>query len=271
MKKLLYILIALIALSCEEEKLTPSESESFYKIDTNTELGKKIAQIHSKYNSYLLYKYSEADHKRISYYDFYNVIPQDSTEVINTCVEFANEYFYELFDAEIMAKYAPFKLLLARKFEQKNTTHNSALKDIIIGYNTVIISNFNGKWKLLTPEQKKSYKNKIKFAFIKDYLLAYKYMSIPDEFGKVSPAKYGQYIPGVTAEMYKQEGFWPLDNGFLRFSYPRSILVDASEYIYKMNELTHEQVLAQIQSYPLMVKKYNILRDWMIKNKIQLN
>ena len=262
MRKLFYILIALSVWACDEDDLTPSEFEPLYQIETTTDVGKSIAEIHATYNSYLLYDFDESDYKgSITYQNHVTIVPQESQEVINTSVEFAKEFFFELYDEEFMKEYAPFKVLLADTI--KTTGFFPFPLDCYASYNFVAISNFRDDWQSMTDTEKNSFKTKIKKTFIKDYVIKYEHLTAPEEFGEVSKAHYGQWAP--WGANFMEYGFWPEG-----YSFPRDANEDFGMYAEKMIELTDEEILSQIQGFPLMEEKYNIIKDWLVKNQIEL-
>lgn len=260
MKNLLYILLAFTLFSCSEDDLTPTDPVDLSGIDQSTELGRSIYSIYEQYGSVVKYQYDTIDYRSlITGYTSVTMIQQEDPEVIATSVDFAKEFFFDLFSEELLTQYAPRNVLLADTI--KDDFNRDDKRPVAFArYNYIAITGFNSDWTGLSESQKEDRKKQIKIAFVRDFLIGENYMSVPDKFSRVSH------------EHYNSNSIWSgfMDYGFWQIGWwvPEDPAEDFANYIEKIGTTSHEDILEEIEGYPLMQQKYTEVLAWLEDNNI---
>jgi hypothetical protein len=210
----LFLILALTIVACQkEEKLTPGEYESPYKLPQgNTAADDTIMSIHRKYGTYILYRFSQGDYA----YD-YSIVRKDSAfnanpAYIDTTLNFFRNQLMAQYPDSFLRKTMPVKVLLA-----SHITIKSGVTDEFIGFSStssmVAIGWADSTLVHLTPLETKKLRGKLHHYY---WERAYrtKSVEVPSAFSQAMPdyAKVtlqNRYQLGVVADI----GLYGVDLG----------------------------------------------------------
>jgi hypothetical protein len=264
-KYLSYLLgLAIMASACsKEEKLTPSELVVEYQLPQgNHDYDPALVQLHQKYGTFFLYKFSKTDFGATPVYveggnfiDTYAADVADEAYVANS-LAFIQKNWLAYYPDAFLKQQLPFKVLLAKNVR--------GLKSPFTKYNVLwnstqfTISNFSADFDAMTIVQKRAFMQNIHEEFW-NYMLARTKIEISPEFLTVS--NYAQ--TGVTAANMYSYGFLTPTISFLS----DKMNVDFKAYFKVITSTTKAQLDATILNPTtdvngLVKKKYDFIINY---------
>ena len=285
MKKILYIVISIIYLSCAKDKaLGPNiEVERDYIIPQGqSPADNRIVELFEKYGTYFLYNYTEAD------FNYTIVSSSSSTSNITTygilgnplyvgdMLDILNEIWLNFYPDEFLAENLPYRILLADTIKQVYSYERP--NDYLytrLTTNTIAISGLNENIKNMPANEKRKMKNDLQKNFFMNLLNNNK-LSIPKEFYEISDYSSAADANSSSANFARARGFVPsIDNEdtygtvsewctYVNYQTKRLSESDDLNHFIK-NMICHAEddpnSWGNYLTYPLVKQKHDILQE----------
>ena len=276
MKKLLYLFIVVFAISfiaCDkEEDIVPVGADDTYLPQpSDTELGSKIYDLYDKYGVAFLYDFEKTifDWNMVtSTNDKFNISLIQKSEELSSRIDFLKENWLSAYPDEFIKTKFPIRILLLDTIVEPST--NPWASDVyfssLVGLNNIAISNMGNAF---VDVDKIVFVNNINVSLLADYLFAKEYLTIPEQF---------YIISGKELYNERRNGRGFMDNGFFEFKNSRWVSLkfpdstrDLKAFVSFYIETAPVEVEAQIGEYPKMMEKYNIVKNYIESQGINLH
>ena len=264
----IYIIVGIVVslTACSEDDaigyVPPLEPD--YVLPTGTAVDDTIAMYYERYGSYILYKYTD-----LEFYYESNVDPDwDSYEsadplYVGDMLSLLKEIWFDFYPTEFHQKYMPYRIFLASRLIEFDEEIFA-----LVGTNALYVGSCSEVLKNLAPEDKLEYKKILQRLLWSKWGLV---MDIPEDFVQVS-----DYITPLDddSEQARNRGFlsgffddgeeyeWSSELNY--YSQKELEQRDFCSFLIHMTTSTSSE-LAQDLSYPLVKKKYDILKEWFNK------
>jgi hypothetical protein len=263
--------ILLSACKKEADKVSPApKNDTYYQLPQgNAPYDQEILSWYKKYNTYVLYRFSEKEYKYgiTGLYPAAILMKTADTLVMPAAVNFLKDYWFHFYTDDFLKKYLPFKILLAGLMVESAyglDTTSIPVTYPMAGLDYLIIPTVNSSFSSMTMQDRITLKTAVNGLFLETLLFGasgYSPAKItpPDAFFELSP--YDK--KGLTANNKYQYGFLELDINNNQLVTPGHNY-DLMTYLYVIIS-TPERVLnatllsADTDSNGLIRKKYNVL------------
>ncbi|WP_018339144.1 hypothetical protein [Butyricimonas synergistica] len=291
MKKINLYLIVLCLLGCvactDEDKVNNvgTLSQDYVLPQGKSPADSRIVEYYNSYKSYILYEYTQPDFlyglsQTNNSYIYEKVDPQ----CMDVVLDLLEDIWFDLYPTEFHVKYMPYKIMVAKSISTTYSTCDFAT----MGNNgqSLYLNNCSEELKNLSAEEKRIYKNNLQLC-LWNYWRTAGTLEFPEEFYKVSD--YTRAAKDYDPENPDDPDF-ALARGFMpqwyayqnRYSFSWCLYVhyqtklvdsgnDLQNFMYAMLTRTAEEWGDYLTKYPLIKRKYDILRNWFLtKYKVDL-
>lgn len=220
----------------------------------------RIVAFYEQYKRYILYDYSYLDFRyELGGCDY--ELPKP--EYVGDMLDLLDEIWFDFYPEEFKQKYLPLKIMLAKSLSDDYLGEYFCLRGsscIGIGFCRDVLRDFTGKEKL-------EFKQKLQTTLWESYL---KRLDVPEEFFEISSylseastdpeslnyARARGFVESDSREWYTEVGYYTkeLDKEKDLNSFAKGMILRTSE------EWAVDLV------WPLVKKKYDLLRSWFIDN-----
>ena len=222
----------------------------------------RIVAFYEQYNRYILYEYTYLDIRyELNVTNFELPDPQ----YVGDMLDFLDEIWFDFYSDEFKQKYLPLKIMLAKSFP----TNYGYEYRCFVGSSCVGIGYCRDELREFTPEEK--------LAFMQDLQtnLWYNYMDIldiPEEFFEISSYTSAAGTDPESANYSRARGF--VEEYYFGYV-PREWYVVADYYTGEIDKerdlasfikgmiLRSSEDWAEDLKWPLVKKKYDLLRNWL--------
>lgn len=245
----------------------------------------RIVEYYNAYKSYILYEYTDPDFQYglsspVLTYIYEKVDPQ----CMDVVLDLLEGIWFDFYLPEFHVKYMPYKIMLAKSIRTTFSTCDFAT----MGNNgqSLYLNNCSEELKDLSAEEKRIYKNNLQLC-LWNYWRTAGTLEFPEEFYEVSD--YTRAAKDYDPENPDDPDF-ALARGFMpqwyayqnRYSFSWCLYVhyqtklvdsgnDLQYFMYAMLTRTAEEWGDYLTKYPLIKRKYDILRNWFLtKYKVDL-
>ena len=266
----------LVCLACSEDKKI-GEVETL-TLDYELPQGKspaddRIVEIYEKYGSYILYEYTDKDFYYDSDINFgrtyvYQLL---DPQCVENMVDLLDEIWFDLYPEKFHQQTLPYHVFLASDLFYEDLFGEIVREPICTGAFSAVVSVSTEMLQELTSEMKLELKNSLQIKLWK-FWQSYNYIELPDEFYEVSNyvgvANTDESSPNYArargfVDGYNQTTLWytSIDDWNAGTVSPKSDLYTFIECMLTRSSEEWEDDLA----WPLVKKKYDILRNWIQK------
>ncbi|KIO43259.1 hypothetical protein DMB45_12465 [Sanguibacteroides justesenii] len=273
MKIYLMLLIALCGVGCVDDK--EIGNVELPKVDYILPQGEspaddRVVELYEKYNTYFLYKFTKRD---LEWSQVENVIKmtyeyeEGDPQYVGNMLNFLNEVWFRFYSEEFHKKNMSYKVFLCSKLQTYDDFWEEYVDhDYVVGTNWMAINNCSEKILNMSASQKLTYKNSLAKALWIGWIQK-EIIKIPDEFFVVSDYSKVANNDPASPDYGGTRGFVKGEYEWTWYSYPSALKPanDWNAYIYRMLTKTSAQWADDLQ-YPLVKKKYDLLRNYFIKN-----
>lgn len=277
------LLVGIMCLmSCSDDENLSLDFENKFLVEKGEEgsFQRQVYEHYMKYSVVILTQATVADYK----YNFDNVNKiaitnsDGNKEDLQYALDFFNEIFTNSYPVDFIKEHTPINVILCNKIrtvaDRKQDKDKEKDLDYYVGNNFIALAGVNDKLKTLSEEEKQSLKNCIHADLWSKYLFSYcKKLKIGADFYNISRDFYGKTGEFVEEDALKA-GFVDSHNfdfggGFIyvyRFLDEREDVFAFIKFIFSNKEADLQE---KFQSYPLLKKKYLILKD-VIENRFKI-
>mgnify|MGYP007029442591 FL=1 len=230
----------------------------------------RIMDIYKKYESYILYEYTDKDF----YYDSDITLARSyvyqllDPRYVENMMDLLNEIWFDLYPEKFHQQTLPYQVFLASDLQYEDFYGEIVKEFVWAGAFSVIVSVSAEKLQELTPEMKLELKNKLQIK-LWSFWRSYNYIELPDEFYEVSNyvgvANTDESSPNYArargfVDGYNRTSLW---YGYIDDWHTGSIskVSDLSTFIECLLTRSSEEWKDDL-TWPLVKKKYDILRNW---------
>ena len=266
----------LVCLACSEDKKI-GEVETL-TLDYELPQGKspaddRIVEIYEKYGSYILYEYTDKDFYYDSDINFgrtyvYQLL---DPQCVENMVDLLDEIWFDLYPEKFHQQTLPYHVFLASDLFYEDLFGEIVREPICTGAFSAVVSVSTEMLQELTSEMKLELKNSLQIKLWK-FWQSYNYIELPDEFYEVSNyvgvANTDESSPNYArargfVDGYNQTTLWytSIDDWNAGTVSQKSDLYTFIECMLTRSSEEWEDDLA----WPLVKKKYDILRNWIQK------
>ena len=275
MKKIYWLMfVALGMLACaEDSKLgeIPSLTQEYTLPQGNSPADDRIVDLHDKYGTFVLYEYIEADLKWLQV-DVNNTwgdyeYTQPNPLYAGNVLDLLGECWFRFYPAEFHEKFMPYKIFLTSTLKYVAFTGAETMMNSRVVQTQMVVSHCSEEVKNMTQADKVAFKNDLQSKLWGSWLSKF---DIPGEFYGVSNY-YGKASSDPTNWNYARERGFVADSKGTEWStqdpWPSSTLSESADldaFLSGMRNRTSEE-WAEDLTYPLVKKKYDILRNYFLE------
>lgn len=273
----LYLILcgALLVGACAEDKnigeVEPLE-QGYVLPQGKSPADDRIVGLFDKYGTYFLYEYTEADFSWRQgsgslNYSYTAPDPQYAGDML----DLLDEIWFKFYPDEFHKKYMPRKVFLTGTLEISGSPiyTRTIQGQIAVGYCSDVLIDMSG-------EMKTEFKSALQRELLRDWINR-GVIAIPDEFYEVSDYSYAADIDDPDSPDYaRARGFVAASDGSEwcgRVNWQTGMLPSEDDMRYFVDSMvsrTSEEWASDLE-YPLVQQKYDILREYILKNyKIDL-
>ena len=291
MKKINLYLITLCLLGCmactDEDKVdnVGTLSEDYVLPQGKSPADGRIVACYNSYKSYILYEYSHPDFMYgLSENNTNYVYEKADPQCMDVVLDFLEDIWFDLYLPEFHVEYMPYKVMVVKSMETTYGTRQFAT----MGKNgqSFYVNDCSEELKNLSAEEKRTYKNNLQLC-LWDYWRTNGTLEFPKEFYEVSDYTRAakDYDPenpddpdfalarGFMPQWYAYQSRYIFD-WCLYVNYQTKLVdsgADLQYFMYGMITRTAEEWVDYLAKYPLIKRKYDILRNWFLdKYKVDL-
>lgn len=276
-KIFIILIVATIFCSCSKEDDITAELDpaKFEVKDSDNPLEHYIYEYYTKYNSFILFEYKDSDYKWNMTHNSDYVVTLPKKELFNDGLEYAKKVFLEVYPEDFIAKYFPYKLLMAENIT--NFDYNTGMDVEMMaasGMSCIAIGGIKDGVADYTDEQIIDAKAQINGKFWSDYMVNNNIIKIPDSFYNISKDYYDHYVINASGEMNpdaKKEDFGCIYSfdfyGYEKLPSIEKDLCTFFEYMFSHNSTEIQEIS---EKHPLVKQKFEILIN-LVKNSCDID
>lgn len=232
----------------------------------------RIVEYYEQYNTYILYDFTSTDF----YYDMSTMFTYElpDPQYVGDMLDLLEDIWFDFYPAEFHQKYMPYKLFLTKYVQQAWGTGYLQLFTVVgtTPSHCYTMGFCSDTLQKITPDTKLYFKNEIQRYLWGNW---YSVIELPDEFFSVSDYSTSVSAYDPSAENYsRKRGFvadyyYGYDNEWSgsyvgNSNYDISIVqgYDARAFLTRMATHSEEEWASDLE-YPLVKKKYDIIRNWL--------
>lgn len=277
MKKIYWLIfVTLGLLACAEDNglgKIPSLTSEYTLPQGNSPADERIVDLHDKYGTYVLYDYTEADLKWVQVdinstwnsYEYTEPDPQYAGNVL----DLLEECWFKFYPAEFHGKFMPYKIFLTSTLKYVDSySGTTTIMNTRVVQTQMVVGHCTEGVKDMSQADKIAFKNDLQSKLWGSWLSRF---DIPAEFYAVSNYN-GKANANPSDWNYARERGFVADSKGAEWStvdpYPAKTLnvnADLDSFLSGMRNRTSEE-WAEDLTYPLVKKKYDILRNYFLKN-----
>ncbi len=296
MKKIVLLMCLVAGISsCEhEDALNISDQTDKYGVlqDTPTDPTRHfIYQFYQQYGTVIITNPTEADYK----FNFTSdngikiTSPEQREDVINAGIDFLRKSLLDLYPDDFLKKNLPFSIILAEQIRMDAWGETTTLNSYASG-SFIAISNITSALKNMSQEDFVKLRGDINAYFWAKYMLEVREVFIvPEEFYKASEAVVSDIYSGYYYLGYES----PADTDFYHYGlisyntdssyideedpdspyyslYAPTKEMDLLQWINFVFEKPQDELQGIFDKYPIMKKKYDIIREAMLASGFDL-
>lgn len=256
--------------------------------DSNDSLDHYIYNFYKDYGTYIYYKYDTLDYR----WDFntlrstITMTEQEDKDILMKGVKLLEQVFFNLYDDQFKKSYFPYKILLAKRIDDKGYWSTSVLKS---DYSTsfIALGNVDENIDDLSDADIQDVKNSINFSFWLGYMIINGKLQIPDEFYNISHDYYKQNLRMLvsTSDIDPDPALVdPHKFGFLygylgvnrkvytsgKYYWSPNEETDVEDFFELIFNNTKSEIDEIIKDSPKLQDKYNILISY-VKEKLNFD
>lgn len=298
MMKKLILLISLLAgmSSCynEDALVIPDQPDKYniLKDDPSDPTQHFRYQFYQKYQTIVITNPTEADYR----FNFTSnngikiTAPEQSKEVIDEGVDFLQRVLLDLYSDDFLKKNLPFSILLAEEVRMDSYGETTIL-NCHASSSFIALGNVNSALKNMSEEDFLTVKADVNASFWAKYMSQVRGLfTIPDSFyeasEEVEPGIYNWFYLGYDATPYNTDFYhyglisYDPENSFVDEEdpdfpwyslYAPSKTTDLSQWMNFVFLKTPTEIQEICDKYPVMKKKYDIIREAMLENGFDLS
>lgn len=255
----LSIFCLLYCMACSEDKkigeITPL-AMAYELPQGKSSADERIVDLYNRYGTFIVYEYENRDFvydNALSLYEYELPDPQ----YVQDMMDLLEDIWFGFYSEKFHQKTLPYQIFLAK--DLVNTMYDRG-EFVVLGNFSFALERCSDEIRNLTPEAKLKLKNELQYTLWWKKWIPSKKIEIPEEFYEVS--NYDIITTDTdesAANYYKAEGFISYIDGF---TYKNE---DIEAFINGMLTWTSERWVEELK-WPLVKKKYDILRDYFMKN-----
>lgn len=266
------LLIIILITSCfKEETIVGNFEEERYSLPTgDSELDVYIRNYYNTYNSYLLYDYKEIDYTwNVTQNLSLSLIKQTDETILLEGTKYLEKTWGVYYTDDFKRNYFPYKIFLADSVISSTLSYGDIDEVCYPNINTLCIGLIREGIESLTPDSLIHIRGEMNATFWGKYLYENGYVSIADNFFKISGDEYydtnlrskpeNEGVPADEIDV-KDYGFWVREIG------PSSYYVMTPNYaqdVYRFVQAitTHSQaeIELEMEGYPKLLEKYKVI------------
>ncbi len=272
-KELIYILLAVLLISCYKEEAIEGEvEEPKYKVEDSEEpLDHFIYQFYQKYGVFILYDYEWTDYKwNMSSTLTVDLIEQPSKTALNEGLTYMDKVFFKYFTDDFKKHYFPFKILMADSLYIVKSGTVYLDEPATAGLSFLGFGRIRPGISEISADSLRELKGKVQAVFWADFLYNNDMLKLSDAFWNVSNDYYGINLKQVDGNNTlkpdeidpKKYGFWDRDrlsDYGTSYCMAPSKTLDLSQFVYMITTHTAEEMAALIAPYDRLKDKYYLL------------
>lgn len=272
MEKINIYLLTLIILWCvacsENDKLGEIEplTPDYELPQGKSPADDRIVDYYNQYGSYILYDYTKLDFRydMPSSSDITFVLPDP--QYVGDMLDLLEDIWFEFYSTKFHKKCMPFKLFLSGELQMNYLTGFYNMFSYSMG-NSCYLGFCSDTLRKITPATKLQFKNDLQRNLWSLWLNGT--VSVPEAFYEVSDYSYVTDDDVSSPNYARVRGFLDID-GFEWSMYMQFQLLsgkkqsDLTSFVYAAIARTSSDLASDL-AYPLVKKKYDILRDWLLE------
>ncbi len=216
----------------------------------------RIVELYNQYGMFIVYEYKNRDFiydNALGYYEYELPDPK----YVQDMMDLLEDIWFGFYSEKFHQKTLPYQIFLAK--ELTNTMYDQG-EFVVLGNFSLAFERCSDEIRNMTPEAKLALKNELQFTLWWRKWIAGKAIEIPKEFYEVSNYDIITTNSDESAtNYYKAEGFIGYIDG-MTFKNE-----DIEVFIKGMLTWTSERWAEELK-WPLVKKKYDILRDYFMEN-----